>query len=240
MTTLPRDYPGLHRLPLSVAALTLPDPPAELAPDTFAGRLYDMLAPLAQQDPTAGWSLLILCNAIGVDYQLVEDWVRDSPDGPGWSLLLDVDRCPPEALPWLGQFVGVRVLPRSSADDQRARIRSTDGFHRGTRAALIGAARSTLTGSQRIIFRERDGAEMGYPNAPEYAYCLKVYTYASETPDPTATLNALLAQKPGGILLDYDAVQMQDYQNVKDTNATYAVVKSTFKDYAALAMNQPS
>ena len=40
-------------------------------------------------------------------------------------------------------------------------------------------------------------------------------------------------------MLFYAASTMQDYQNVKDTNATYAVVKSTFSDYARLAMNQP-
>jgi hypothetical protein len=218
----------------------IPAPPAELAPDTFAGRLYDMLEPLAEQDPVAGWSLLILCNAIGTGYQLVEDLVRDTPDGPGWSALMDADRCPYEALPWLAQFAGVRI-PAGLVDDadRRAWVESTDGFNRGTRDALIGAAKATLTGAQRLVFRERDGAAHGYPAAPEVAYVLTVYSYATETPDPTATLNALLAQKPGGIVLYYSAATMQDYQNVKDTNATYAVVKSTFKDYAALAMNQP-
>jgi hypothetical protein len=240
MSTLDRSYPGLHRLPLSGSVRDLPDPPAALTPDTFAARLYAMLAPLAQQDPTAGgWSLLILHNAIGTMYQLVEDWVRDTPDGPGWSLLMDAERCPPEALPWLGQFAGVRI-PAGVTDDaeRRAWVESTDGFNRGTRDALIGAAKATLTGAQRLIFRERDGAAYG-AGSPDYAYYLTVYSYATETPNPTATLNALLAQKPGGIVLHYQAATMQDYQNVKDTNATYAVVHSTFKDYAALAMNQP-
>lgn len=236
-----RAYPGLERVPRRRALpRDLPAPPAGLAPATFAGRLYDMLAPLAEQDPTSGWSLLILCNAIGTGYQLVEDWVRDTPDGPGWSLLLDVDRCPPEALPWLAQLAGVRIPAGMTGDaNRRAWIKSTDGFSRGTRAALLGAARATLTGAQRLIFRERDGAAHGHPAAPDVAYYLTVYSYASETPNPTATLNAILAQKPGGIVLFYSAVTMQDYQNVKTTNATYAVVKSTFRDYAALAMNQP-
>ena len=49
----------LSTLPLNGAGtFTLPDPPAWLEPDAFAGRLYDMLAPLAQQDPQVGWSLL--------------------------------------------------------------------------------------------------------------------------------------------------------------------------------------
>ena len=118
--------------------------PAELTPDTYAERLYGMLAPLAARDSEVEWSLLKLCNAIGVPFQLVEDLVRDTEDGVGWSALLDLDRCPDEALPWLAQFVGVRVLPSSTPEQQRARIASTDGFKRGTRDAMIGAAQATL------------------------------------------------------------------------------------------------
>src|SRR5215467_11358862 len=86
-------------------------PPADLTPDTFAERLYDMLAPLAQQDPHNAWALLIYINAIGLMFQEVEDLVRDSPEGPGWSELLDLNRAPTQALPWLAQLVGVRLLP---------------------------------------------------------------------------------------------------------------------------------
>ena len=238
-TSLPREYRGLRRLPLNAGPFTLPPPPVGLEPDSFAGRLYDMLEPLAQQDDTAGWSLLILCNAIGTEYQLVEDLVRDTPEGPGWSSLMDVDRCPYDALPWLAQLAGVRIPP-SVVDDAERRdwVRSTDGFSRGTASALIAGAKATLTGAQRLVFRERDGAAYG-AGSPDYAYHLTAYSYASETPNPTATLNALLAQKPGGIVLHYHAATMQDYANVKATNATYAVVKSTFRDYAALATNQP-
>ena len=198
-----------------------------------------MLEPLAQQDPLAGWSLLIYCNAIGTAYQLVEDRVRDTPEGPGWSLLMDADRCPPEALAWLGQFAGVRIPPAVSVDaDRRDWVKSTDGFSRGTAAAMIAGAKATLTGEQRLIFRERDGLLYG-ESSPDYAYVLTAYSYATETPNPTATLNALLAQKPGAIVLHYHAATMQDYQNVNDTNATYGVVHSTFRDYASLATNQP-
>jgi hypothetical protein len=234
-----RTYPKLKRLPLNAQAHDAPTPPDDLVPEAFAARLYGMLAPLAQQDFDSAWSLLILCNAIGGMYEPVEEWVRDTPEGPGWSLLVDLDRCPPEALPWLGQFVGVRIPPALTADaDRRAWVASTDGWKRGTRDALIGAAKATLTGNQALVFRERDGAAYG-ATTPDDAYHLTVYSYANETPNATATLNALLAQKPGGIVLHYHAATMQDYQNVYDTNATYAVVKSTFRDYAALATNQP-
>jgi len=206
----------------------LPPPPDDLVPDSFAERMYVSLGPLALWDPDYQWSLLILQNAIGQMFQLIEDWVRDTAAGPGWSLLLDVNRCPDEALSWLAQFVGVRLLPGSTPDEQRARIASTDGFKRGTRAAMIGAAQATLTGGKTVIFRERDGANMGHPSSPDYAYCLTVITYVAQTPDATATKNALLAQKPGGIVLDYHTNTGQDWQTVKTGNATWQTVKTKY------------
>lgn len=195
-----------------------PTPPDDLAPDSFAERLYASLGPLAQNDGENGWSLLILCNAIGSMFQLVDDLVRDSPEGPGWSLLLDLDRCPAAALPWLAQLVGARVPVGLSEAEQREWIASTDGFRRGTRDALIGAARATLTGAQAVIFRERDGD----------AYVLTVATYVAQTPDPAATERALVAQKPGGILMHYRTMIGQDWQLVKETSATWQDVASSY------------
>lgn len=363
--------------------------PAELTPDTYAERLYDMLAPLAARDSEVEWALLTLCNSIGIPFQLVEDLVRDTPDGVGWSTLLDLERCPDEALPWLAQFVGVRVLPNSTPEDQRARIASTDGFKRGTRDALIGAARATLvslvnplanasfetsgawtawgdpgvslvksneqahsgsysgkittsatgvadgahnnvaTGivpgqvlrfsayvrpivplglrlqahcypagsiavspvvvcpaglwtqlsltftvgpnvdniyyivslggtpiattyyiddglverlspappAPNVVFRERDGDKIAEPIA--YAYRLSVSTYASQTPNPTATLAALLAQKPAGIVLDYHVSTGQDYVTLKSGTASYATMKTKYPDYIAVVTDEP-
>jgi Phage tail protein (Tail_P2_I) len=207
------------------------DPPPELDPASFAEGLYVALAPLARQDASYGWALLILCNAIGTLFQVLEDYARDSPEGPGWSALMDLDRCPPEALPWLAQFVGVRLLPDSTPAEQRARIVATGGFRRGTPAALIGAAQATLTGNKTVVFRERDHDPA---DTPAYAYYLTVITYVSETPDPTATHNALLAQKPGGIVLDYRTAAGQDYQTLETGNADYAAVTTRYLDYTAL------
>jgi len=233
-----RTYPRLVKIPPAHAAVRdLPAPPAELEPDAFAGRLYAMLEPLAEQDPVAGWSLLILCNSIGVMYELVEEWVRDTPDGPGWSLLLDLDRCPDEALPWLAQFAGVRVLPGSSPADMRARIASTDGFKRGTRAAMVGAAAATLTGAKTVLFVERSGDTAV---KPEYAYYIDVTTYASQTPDPTATLNALLAQKPGGLVLRYQTTPGQTWGQLKSSGKTWAQVTAAYPTWDDVRNDQPA
>jgi hypothetical protein len=215
--------------------VTTPAPPSTLTPDSFAARLYLALAPLAQQDLAYSWSLLILCNAIGTMYQEVEDLVRDTSGGPGWSPLMDLDRCPSYALGWLAQLVGVRLLPGASDADNRARIASTDGFKRGTAAALIGAAQSTLTGAQTVVFRERDSTAA----SPDYAYYLTVETYADQTPDPAATERALLAQKPAGIVLTYRTATGQDYATLHADYATYAAVKAAFSSYAAVATAEP-
>lgn len=203
--------------------------PPGLEPEPFAGRLYDALAPLAAADATVGWALLILCNGIGLMFELVEEWVRDNPDGPGWSLLMDLDRCPDEALPWLGQFVGVRLLPDSTPAQQRARIASTDGFKRGTRQALIGAATATLTGRRTVLFRERDGDP----------YVLGVQTYTDQTPNPAATQSALVAQKPGGLVLNYTVTGGQTWQQVRDNHATWQSVKNAYIDWQAVATDEP-
>jgi len=217
------------KLPLDQRFGIPPAPPGDLTPDTYAARLYASLAPLAEYDPSTSWSLLILCNAIGIPFQLVEEWVRDTPEGPGWSLLLDLDRCPDEALPWLAQFVGVRLLPDSTPDDQRHRIASTDGFRRGTPAAMRGAAQATLTGGRSVVFRERYGDP----------YVLDVLTYTSQTPDPAATERALISQKPGGIVLTYRTADGQDWQSVKDRFATWADVKATYATWADVRDDTP-
>jgi hypothetical protein len=240
--------------------------PTELAPDTFAARLYGMLAPLAQQDDGAYWSLLVYCNALGAMFQLVEDIVRDTPDGPGWSIMLDLPRCPEFALGWLGQFVGVRVLPDSTADEKRQRIRDTAGMRRGTRASMVGAAAATLTGAKRVDFRERSGGPLPevqtyamvkaayatyqalkdtgldyqhVAGSPDAAYFLKVRTYGAETPDAAATLRALLSQKPGGLVLDYAVITGQTYETLKARFATYQAVKDAYVDYLACKQDQP-
>lgn len=205
--------------------------PPGLTPETFADRLYDAMAPVAREDATVGWSLLILVNAIGQMFQLVEEWVRDTPDGIGWSLLVDLDRCPPEALPWLAQFAGVRLLPGSSEAEQRTRIASTDGFSRGTPAAMRGAAAATLTGNKTVVFRERWQGN---------AYELNVVTYAAETPNVAATEAALIAQKPAGIVLLYATHAGQDYASLKAGNANYATVNTKYPDYESVKVAQPA
>jgi hypothetical protein len=211
-------------------------PPPDLEPLPFAARMYRMLLPLTQSDPSYSWSLLTFVNAATLAYEQVEQWVRDTPEGPGWSLLLDVNRCPPEALPWLGQFVGVRLLKGATEEQNRERIVATDGFKRGTPAAIKGAAQATLTGNRSVFMTERDHDPADTPN---YAYYLTVQTYTGQTPNPTATLNAILAQKPGGIVLTYRCTVGQIYDQVRARFATYTALHAAYPDYQAVWTDTP-
>lgn len=171
---------------------------------SYAEALYEQLAPLAYADEENDWALLLLCEAIGRLFQPVEDLVRDQGDDPGWSQLVDIDRCPDAFLPWLAQLVGVQIDVGTSADVQRERIRSTDGFRRGTLAAFKAAPLPHLTGSRRVFVEERAGS----------AYRILVTTRADETPDPAAVESALLEQKPAGIVLDYSTVSGEVWDEV--------------------------
>jgi hypothetical protein len=196
-----------------------------------AEELYASLGPWQRQDTAIGgatdeWHLLELCEALAGGLQGVEDIIRDTDEDPGWSIVLDVDRAPIEWLPWLGQFVGVRLPPGLSEEEQRARIKNTDGFQRGSPEALKAAARSYLTGSQSVFFIERFGSP----------YRLRVATLITETPDPGIVERALLEQKPAGIVLTYVTVAGHDYNTLAATHVSYASLPGAYATYADMAI----
>lgn len=203
--------------------------PGPLLP-SYAARLYQALQPLAYDDASQGYALAYLCKAIGAMYQPVCDLVEDTAAGPGWSPLMDVARCPLFALPWLAQLVGVTLTDPSDDAGSRAEIRAAAGFSRGTVAAMKAAAAATLTGDDpTVIFRERDGS----------AYRLTVLTRTSETPDEAATLAALTAQKPAGIVLTYLTIPDWTYGDLHAAYTTYSDVHGAYTTYRGVHTNDP-
>jgi hypothetical protein len=103
------------------------------------------------------------------------------PDGdvPPLAPILALELCPDWALPWLAQWVGIRIPSGMSATDARALIGDVSGFARGTPASLRAAVQTTLTDSKTVWFRERDGSP----------YRLEVVTLTSETPDAAKRLH---------------------------------------------------
>lgn len=127
------------------------------APNTTT--LYSRLGWPADQD-TSG-ELLVWLSAIGEMIQAVDALCAGQSDtegnaAPPWSQLLDIDRCPTAALPWLAQFVGVRLNTNARDDQQRWAITHPQGFARGTVTAIVAAANAYLLHGYSASVIERD------------------------------------------------------------------------------------
>lgn len=204
---------------------------AQPALSRTAQRLYDSLAPLMVLDEENGWAGAYFCAALAAPLDPIADVVLDGEDGtPGWTVIFDPDNCPAEWLPWLARFVGVVLPPNLDEAAQRLRIRETDGFKRGTVAAIQGAARQHLvgpdgTGSTATVYLvERQGG----------AYKLGITTLSSETPDSALVLAAILEQKPAGITLTYTTVSGGDLATLRAAATDLADIAGDFTDLNAI------
>src|SRR5215831_2620003 len=110
-------------------------------PKTFKQSLVDLLQPMLYSDAQQSNSLDTYLGSLSDPlFQTVDDWASDSDDGkPGYSILLDVNRCPDNALPWLAQFVGAKLTVGLSAAQQREQLIGLGNWKRGTVAALQAA-----------------------------------------------------------------------------------------------------
>ena len=200
--------------------------------DPVTAELYEALAPLAYADDRHGYALLHFLQAIGTNLQTPWEWAHDTDDDePGFSLLLDRDRCPAEALPWLAQFVGVSFAGEGLTEsERRERIADRPLWDRGKLDAIVEAARATLTGNRTCVPTERAGG----------AYRLHLTVQTSETPDQAVTLAAAKALTPAGIVVTI-VVQgaVGTYDLLRSTYASYADVTTAFASYSTLKTNTP-
>lgn len=134
---------------------------------------------------------------------------QGSPDDPasytaGWSILLDVDRCPTQYLPFLGMFVGIYVQPGTADATARAMIRARSSWSRGTPAGIDAAIQSAQSAPDpsKYWVTERQGA--GGPDA--YHFLITIDETSLATPgDPTALIAAVTAVKPAGVQFTVNA-----------------------------------
>lgn len=185
----------------------------------LGARLRERTQPLAPDDRQYGYAHAWLCEALSRILLRVQEAFDPEDPIPPIAPLLDPELCPDWALPWLAQLVGVALPVGVSTPDARALIADVAGFRRGTTAAIEAGLANTLTGNKTVYFRERDGGD---------AYALEVVTLTGETPDSATTLAALMAQKPGGIVLRYRTVAGQDWQAVKDSGQTWRNVRTNY------------
>jgi hypothetical protein len=189
----------------------------------FATDIYNEVISLAAADEANGWALLHYLDALGSSlFDEIEGYARDSADGdPGWSILLDLNRAPNIGLQWLGQFVGVKVPLVVLDAYARQLIRNKHGFSRGTPAAIIDAAQTTLTGLQEVLMQERYTGD---------AYQLWVATRTSQTPDSAKTLAAIMTEKPAGIVLTYTTLAGESF----DELLALGTFQTVFTTYATM------
>jgi hypothetical protein len=163
-------------------------------PETFTESLLKLLQPMLYDEPNQGYALTTYLSSLGMNFEIIEDWARDSDDGKiGYSILVDATRVPDYAITWLGQFVGIQITQGLPANMQREQLIGLGNWKRGTVAALQAAPLPFLTGSQTVIVKERDTSP----------YHFEVLTYGSETTDQAKVLKALTSQKPAGLIMTY-------------------------------------
>lgn len=195
---------------------------------TFAGFLHPTTAALfAAIGPgmTVGDDGTLLAWLDGAASLLgeVDDVVRDDVT-LGWAAELTADRT--HRPRWTAQLLGVEPTDGATDADVRTLIRNRPSFRRGTIGAIVAAAKATLTGSQYVNVIERDASP----------YRLRVQTFIGQTPNPAATLTALLAQKPGGLILTHQVIDMTSYAALEaEAPVTYsALATEPAQTYTAL------
>jgi hypothetical protein len=199
-------------------------PPASAA----ALELYEGLGPaFTQNDEAFGWAALKLCGALVTrNIDLIYEIVTDSDSGPGWQILLDPSRCPAICLPFLAQFVGARLTPAMTVEQQRDAISNPEGFGRGTPAAMVAVTKRRLTGTKTVLLLER------YTGL---AYRTKILTLESETPEPAETLADLkLQQKPIGIRLFFNTSPDSTWAEVLEEKTTWKKVEEGWATWGDL------
>jgi hypothetical protein len=204
--------------------------------------LATQLRPFVARDSNG--HLAILLGAVQQMLQPFADLILDDPDtgAPGWSPLVDIDRLdrvPGDYLTnlaYLAQFVGVVLQAGLAADAQAQRVRSTDGFKRGSPSGIIGAAQQHLTGNKTVVLREKWNPD----TAARDDYHAQIITYAPETPDPAQVADDVNRQDPGGIIFHFSVLDGQDWQSVKTQYPTWLAVRNAYGSWQAVRDDVPS
>ncbi|MCU1588788.1 MAG: hypothetical protein JWP11_44 [Frankiales bacterium] len=196
--------------------------------DAETTRLYDSLPEFMQaaDEQLDGHPLLSFVAGIGAQLQTIATLLgrlnryadQTAPAVP--SDLADADGADPQWLDWLAQTVGAHLGGVSDLAARRDAVRSAAaGWRVGTRTAVADAARSALTGTKHVEIHDHTIASPG-DGGP---WDVLLVTAASETPDPSAVLAAVVAKgaKPAGVVLHHRAY-----------SATWAQVEAAYPTWA--------
>jgi len=167
----------------------------------------------------------------GSMFEQIELYGFDTEDFEGWSILLDVDRCPAEALPYLAQYVGERLPAGLLEEEMRQWVRDAPNQRRGTLPALVDAAQRYLTGGKNVTVIQRDA---GHPDH------VTVVTYTDQTPNSAQVLAEIMSVFPAELTLTYVVSSGQIWSQVIATDADWTNSMAESATWADLMAETPS
>lgn len=163
-----------------------------------------------------------------VDGELVTDGYT-----PGYGDVFNPSAVPIVAAAYLAQFVGV-ALPQG-VDDATAQslIMQESGINRGTDAAVISAAKRTLTGTQTVYYFPRTYVD-GTPNG----FWAGMAVLSSECANFAATKAAVTAVKLGGIMMWFEEISGWTIGAMEAAESTIATMESAFVTVGGMESDQ--
>jgi hypothetical protein len=150
----------------------------------------------------------VYLRALGGMFAEVEAILYEDEETVPWEILLDPDRCPATALPYLAQYVGEQLPTGIEERAAREWIKDAPNQRRGTPESIFYAAQRKLTGERAVTLRERT------LNGVEDDDTIEVNTYTRETPSREAVLQELLTVMPADIVLNYSVLPGQTWADV--------------------------
>lgn len=184
---------------------------------------------VAAHEPWLTDDLEDFLRVIGEMFAEVELYAFDTDDDEGWTILLDIDRAPRAALPYLAQYVGERLPTGLTEEEERAWIRDAPNQRRGTLGSIVAAAQRWLTGARLVTVIERDGG-------PDK---LTIVTYAVDTPNQSLVTMELESVVPADISLTYVVTGGQIWSQVIATDATWTASLAGSATWADLMAETP-
>ena len=171
-------------------------------------------------DAPLGYPLRAYLSLVGDQLEGVEATVAAVAPASGRSALSDPMAAAPEWLPWMAQLVGANLSGAATVAQRRAAVAGAgSGWLAGTMAGVVAAVRSTLTDPVGgYVSVTRDASDM---------WLLHVVTKATETPDPAASLRAVIqaGAKPAGVVLDW-AAYAASWDDIEALAPTWAAIEA--------------
>lgn len=170
-------------------------------------RVYRALGPgMTGLDADNGYAHLDVCAVIS------EPLVEPDSLGRDFGQVWDVDSRQGGQLDHAAQYVGVTRPPTYDDEQMRTLIRERPAYQRGSPEAIVSAVRARLAGSRRVELTERDGGDVN---------ALRIRIYLSEIVSLADVQQAVLEQKPAGIVATVEPFPGQDWQDVVNAHATW-------------------